>query len=99
VLARAEPQSSETQKMRDSLSRAGSTTTAATMQPPAASADGLPAETRRELRSGWFFRRFKELTLLGYYTSEIGAAKELHVNPMGVYRGDLPYRTIGRSWS
>ena len=41
----------------------------------------------------------KELTLLGYYTSEAGAMKELKVNPMGFYRGDIPYRSIGHSWA
>jgi hypothetical protein len=51
------------------------------------------------LRSGWFFRRVKELTLLGYYTSEIGATKELHVSPMGAYHGDVPFRTPGRAWA
>jgi len=29
----------------------------------------------------WFFRRMKEVTLVGYYTSEIGASRELRVNP------------------
>jgi hypothetical protein len=98
VLAKVEPQISEIQKMRDSLSRPGSTTSGP-VQPPSAAVDGVPEEVRRELRTGWFFRRMKELTLLGYYTSQVGATKELHVNPMGVYRGDLPYRSIGRSWS
>jgi hypothetical protein len=41
----------------------------------------------------------KELTLLGYYTSEVGATQELKVNPMGVYRSDVPYRSIGHSWA
>ena len=98
VLAKAEPQSSEIAKMRDSLSRPGSTT-AGSVQPPSAAVDGMPEEVRRELRSGWFFRRMKELTLLGYYTSEIGANKELHVNPMGQYRGDLAYKSVGRAWA
>jgi hypothetical protein len=49
--------------------------------------------------NGWFFRRMKELTLLGYYTSEVGAMTELKLNPMGVYRGDIPYRSIGHSWA
>jgi hypothetical protein len=47
----------------------------------------------------WFFRRMKELTLVGYYTSEIGATQELHVSPFGPYRGDIPYRSVGRSWA
>ena len=48
---------------------------------------------------GWFFRRMKELTLVGYYTSEIGAMQELHVSPFGAYRGDIPYTSVGRAWS
>jgi hypothetical protein len=48
---------------------------------------------------GWFFRRMKELTIVGYYTSEIGAMQELHVSPFGAYRGDVPYTSLGRAWS
>ena len=47
----------------------------------------------------WFFRRMKELTLVGYYTSEIGAMQELHVSPFGTYRGDIPYTSVGRAWA
>jgi len=47
----------------------------------------------------WFFRRMKELTLVGYYTSEIGAMQELRVSPFGAYRGDIPYTAVGRAWS
>jgi hypothetical protein len=56
--------------------------------PPAASAD---------LR--FFFRRMKELTLAGYYQSEIGAKQELRVMPMGPYKGDIPYSSVGRTWA
>ena len=48
---------------------------------------------------GWFFRRVKELTLVGYYTSQIGAMQELHVSPFGTYRGDIPYSSVGRAWA
>ena len=48
----------------------------------------------------WFFRRMKEVTLVGYYTSEIGASRELRVNPMGTYLGDIPFAASGgREWS
>ena len=47
----------------------------------------------------WFFRRMKELTLVGYYTSQIGATQELHPSPFGAYRGDIPYSSVGRAWS
>jgi hypothetical protein len=99
VLAKAEPVNTERRKMQDSLARAGSTSTTVS-DPTRASADGaVEAKVRRELVDGWFFRRMKELTLLGYYTSEVGAMTELKVNPMGVYRGDIPYRSIGHSWA
>ena len=47
-----------------------------------------------------FFRTMKELTLTGYYTSEIGASQELkYVHVAGEYRGDVPYTEIGRAFS
>jgi hypothetical protein len=99
VLQKAEPLSSERQKMQDSLARSSSTSVTIS-DPTRASADaGGDAATKREIENGWFFRRMKELTLLGYYTSEAGAMKELKVNPMGFYRGDIPYRSIGHSWA
>jgi gluconate 2-dehydrogenase gamma chain len=98
VVAQVTPQGAEAQRMSDSLSRSGSTI-AGSVQPPSAAVDGMPEEMRRELRSGWFFRRLKELSLLGYYTSEVGATKELRVSPMGAYHGDVPFRTLGRTWA
>jgi gluconate 2-dehydrogenase gamma chain len=46
-----------------------------------------------------FFRTFKELVLVGYYTSEPGSSLELRVNPMGPWRADIPYSEVGRAWS
>jgi len=46
-----------------------------------------------------FFRNMKELTLVGYYTSEPGATQELHVMPMGVWRADIPLAQVGRAWA
>ena len=61
--------------------------------PPVPIASERPPET-------WFFRRMKEVTLVGYYTSEIGASRELRVNPMGTYLGDIPFPASGgREWS
>lgn len=45
------------------------------------------------------YRRVKELVVAGYYTSEIGATQELHVNPMGPWRGDAPLSEVGRTWA
>jgi hypothetical protein len=46
-----------------------------------------------------FFRTFKELVIVGYYTSEVGATGELRLNPSGPWRADIPYAEVGRSWA
>jgi hypothetical protein len=47
-----------------------------------------------------FFRTLKELTLVGYYTSEIGATRELHHVPVpGRYDGCVPLAQVGRTWA
>jgi glucoside 3-dehydrogenase (cytochrome c) hitch-hiker subunit len=47
-----------------------------------------------------FFRTLKELTLVGYYTSEIGATRELHHSPVpGRYDGCVPLAQVGRTWA
>jgi hypothetical protein len=47
-----------------------------------------------------FYRTMKELTLLGYYTSEAGATRELrHAAVPGHYEGCVPFTTIGRTWA
>jgi hypothetical protein len=57
-----------------------------------------PDEVDRENPS--FFRMMKELTIVGYYTSEIGATQELKTNiGPGYHDGDVPYEDIGRTWS
>jgi len=47
-----------------------------------------------------FFRTMKELTLVGYYTSEVGATRELRHAPVpGRYDGCIPLAQIGRTWA
>ena len=47
-----------------------------------------------------FFRTMKELTILGYYTSEPGATRELHHTPVpGRFEGCLPLAQVGRTWA
>ncbi|MDQ7040535.1 MAG: gluconate 2-dehydrogenase subunit 3 family protein [Rhodothermus sp.] len=62
-------------------------------------AQGRPPRTLTvELRP--FFRVMKELTVVGYYTSEVGATQELrlHLVP-GRYDACVPYDQIGRAWA
>jgi hypothetical protein len=47
-----------------------------------------------------FLRTMKDLTLVGYYTSQIGATRELHHAPVpGRYDGCVPLTQIGRTWA
>lgn len=58
------------------------------------------ARRRSRLAPRAFFPWLKELTLVGYYTSEIGASQELrYVHVAGRYDGDVPYRQVGRAYS
>nr|WP_159931264.1 gluconate 2-dehydrogenase subunit 3 family protein [Oceanicoccus sp. KOV_DT_Chl] len=46
-----------------------------------------------------FFPKLKELVVVGYYTSEIGATEELRYNPMPMtYKGDIPVTEDTRNW-
>lgn len=46
-----------------------------------------------------FFDMIKQLTLAGYYTSEIGVTQELRDMPFGSYDGDVPFADVGRAWA
>lgn len=47
-----------------------------------------------------YFRMMKELTLLGYFTSEPGATRALRYNPVpGKYIGCIPYREGDKAWA
>ena len=53
-----------------------------------------------EQRDPHYIRTLKELTLLGYYTSEIGATQELrHVRVPGRFEACVPLSKIGRAWA
>ena len=61
-----------------------------------------PDTTRRQAspKRPPFFRTMKELTLLGYYTSEAGATRELKHAPVpGRFNGCVPFAQIGRAWA
>lgn len=46
-----------------------------------------------------FFGKLKELTVIGYYTSEKGATEELIYNPMPMQYDDIKFQEVGRQWS
>lgn len=47
-----------------------------------------------------FFRNMKELTVLGFCTSEVGATEFLKYDPVpGAYHGCIPYSEVGAAWA
>ena len=47
-----------------------------------------------------YFRMMKQLTLLGYFTSEVGATKALRYLPIpGRYDGNVPYKKGDKAWA
>jgi len=47
-----------------------------------------------------YFRMMKELTMLGYFTSEVGATQALRYLPVpGKYDGCMPYKKGDRAWA
>lgn len=46
-----------------------------------------------------FFNKLKELTVLGYYTSQEGAMNELRYDPMPMRYDDMSFAEAGRQWS
>lgn len=55
--------------------------------------------SRPDERSPFFFK-LKQLTVLGYYTSEIGATQELRYNPVPMhYDGQMKFSDVGRQFA
>ncbi len=47
-----------------------------------------------------FILMFKELTMLGYFTSEPGATQVLRYEAVpGVYEGCIPFEEVGKTWA
>ena len=47
-----------------------------------------------------FFQRMKELTVTGYFTSEIGATKALEYLPIpGKFQGCIPLKPNQKAWA
>lgn len=68
-----------------------------------ATADQRPDDSTRTKARGSrtpFFRTMKELTLVGYYTSQVGATRELrYAQVPGRFDGCVPFATIARAWA
>lgn len=77
----------------------------ATAEQRTALLNGLDAEQRRyqaakkDGETAHYFRMMKQLTLLGYFTSEIGATQALRFAEVpGRYDGNAPYKNGDRAW-
>lgn len=47
-----------------------------------------------------FFNMIKELTLVGFFTSEVGATEVLQYDPLpGTYEGCVPLEEVGKAWA
>lgn len=46
-----------------------------------------------------FFNTMKQFTLIGFYTSEVGATQELRMPIMGQYLGDIPLGENDAAWA
>ena len=47
-----------------------------------------------------YFRMIKQMTLLGYFTSEVGATQALRYSPVpGHFDGNVPYKKGDRAWA
>ncbi|MCC9165518.1 gluconate 2-dehydrogenase subunit 3 family protein [Pontibacter harenae] len=56
--------------------------------------------TKKAEEPSHYFRMMKELTLLGFFTSEVGATQALrHVAVPGRYDGSMPYKKGDRAWA
>lgn len=57
-------------------------------------------ESKKEGDPNHYFAMMKQLTLLGYFTSEIGATQALrYVAVPGKYEGCIPYKKGDRAWA
>ncbi len=54
----------------------------------------------KEAKERPFILKVKELTMVGYFTSEEGATKVLQYDPVpGAYHGCLPLDEVGKTWA
>ncbi|WP_233635947.1 MULTISPECIES: gluconate 2-dehydrogenase subunit 3 family protein [Hymenobacter] len=57
-------------------------------------------KTKTPEQPNHYFRMMKELTLLGFFTSEVGATQVLRYLPVpGKYDGNVPYKKGDRAWA
>ena len=59
----------------------------------------MSAQEKKRGETPHYFSMMKELTLLGYFSSEIGCTHALrYAETPGSYDGDVPYHKGDRAW-
>lgn len=62
--------------------------------------EAIVATKKGELKERPFILMTKELTVTGFFTSEVGATKVLQYAPVpGAYHGCLPLAEVGKTWA
>jgi len=57
-------------------------------------------ENKRPEQPSHYFRMIKELTLLGFFTSEVGSTKaQRYIETPGSYDGNVPYKKGDKAWA
>jgi hypothetical protein len=58
------------------------------------------SKSKKEEAPNHYFTMIKQLTLLGFFTSEVGCTKALRYLPVpGKYVGDYPYMQGDKAWA
>lgn len=100
----------DAQRLRAGLQQLDQTAYARFSQPFAALSpeqqDGLLREAEAQANAAaaqkqpHYFLALRELTSVGYFTSEVGATKALRYDPIpGAYHGCIPVKDVGRGWA
>lgn len=65
-----------------------------------ASIENAEAIENEQFEGPQFFLIFKELTMVGFFTSEVGATEVLRYEDIpGVYQSCIPFEEVGRTWA
>jgi hypothetical protein len=86
-------------KVNDACSaKCGKAFLAATPAERTALLNEIDAE-RRKAGKGHYFGMFRDLALLGYFSSEIGCTKAVrYIEVPGAFHGDVPYKKGDPAW-
>jgi hypothetical protein len=60
----------------------------------------IEADYYADKKAGPFWGQIKDLTVTGYFTSEVGCTQALRYEPVpGRYDGEMPYKKGDKAWA